>query len=183
MDRRWLEVACLAQHYGVPTRLLDWTTDVKVALHFAAGSALRHMDGPGEGFCIWVLDLDAAKAVMDDMEVVRPDYSRNPNMRAQSGVMTLLRNRTADDLAVPFDRQLAESFARRLAEGDPVAEDIAGSGEPVLQRLDVPYGLLGDLARYLSSHRYDSSRYRPGYEGAYLCMRECMDYSRLPDRR
>ena len=39
------------------------------------------------------------------------------------------------------------------------------------------------MARYLSSHRYDSSRYRPGYEGAYLCMRECMDYSRLPDRR
>ena len=216
MDRRWLEVACLAQHYGVPTRLLDWTTDVNVALHFAAGSALRHMDGPGDGFCIWVLDLDAAKAVMDDMEVVRPDYSRNPNMRAQSGVMTLLdaakavmddmevvrpdysrnpnmraqsgvmtllRNRTADELAVPFDRQLAESFERRIAEGDPVAEGIAGSGRPVLQRLDVPYGLLGDLARYLSSHRYDSSRYRPGYEGAYLCMRECMDYSRLPDRR
>ena len=64
MDRRWLEVACLAQHYGVPTRLLDWTTDVNVALHFAAGSALRHMDGPGDGFCIWVLDLDAAKAVI-----------------------------------------------------------------------------------------------------------------------
>ena len=184
MDRRWLEVACLAQHYGVPTRLLDWTTDINAALHFAAISALRHMDEDPDGtFCVWVLDTDAAKTVMGELEVVRPDYSRNPNMRAQSGVMTLLRNRTADELAVPFDRQLAESFERRLSEGDPVAESIAGSGEPVLQRLDVPYGLLGDLARYLSSHRYDSSRYRPGYEGAYLCMRECMDYSRLPDRR
>ena len=183
MDCMWLEVACLAQHYGVPTRLLDWTTDINAALHFAAISALRHMDDNPDGtFCVWVLDTDAAKTVMGDLEVVRPDYSRNPNMRAQSGVMTFSWKRTSDQLRVPFDVQLQEAFDAWVREADADAKEAVLRRPPVLRRFDIPYGLLDDLARYLSSHRYDSSRYVPGYEGAYRCMRECMDYSKLPDR-
>ena len=39
-ERSWLpqelhELAALAQHYGVPTRLIDWTQDINVAIYFA----------------------------------------------------------------------------------------------------------------------------------------------------
>jgi hypothetical protein len=47
-DFDWL---FLQQHYGVPTRLLDWTENPFIALYFALSSSAKDDDA-----CIWMLD-------------------------------------------------------------------------------------------------------------------------------
>ena len=87
------ELAALAQHYSVPTRLLDWSRDINVAIYFAMSDYLYHNKDiiDGDYMSIWALDGGSLNRRKNEspLKIIKPRYHFNPNLQAQRGVFTL----------------------------------------------------------------------------------------------
>jgi hypothetical protein len=101
----------LAQHYGLPTRLLDWTESPYVAAFFAYNS--RALWGTSDQHvAIWVLDSqDPIWSAQYGVEIVNVSLSGNLRLRNQSGRFTLART--------PF-ASLEEYVSAHGDTGDPL---------------------------------------------------------------
>ncbi|TRX72585.1 FRG domain-containing protein [Carboxylicivirga sp. M1479] len=89
-DIEWI---MLCQHYGVPTRLLDWSQDIHIALYFACcEKKFKHKDA-----ALYICNNDDYNAygsyeqdLMDVQELCFLDTCiKNPRMRTQSGSFML----------------------------------------------------------------------------------------------
>ncbi len=79
----------LGQHYGLPTRLLDWSTRAYVAAYFAISDALARRDASADRLAVWILDIEK-KGLFRELKVVTVPGGNNANLAAQSGRFTLL---------------------------------------------------------------------------------------------
>lgn len=93
------EIISLAQHYGLPTRALDWSYDFKVALYFAVEDILENNN---EDCILWAFnyklfednyhphtDVTPTNEI-DEVIIYRPSYNNNSNLKGQKGLFTFL---------------------------------------------------------------------------------------------
>ena len=106
--RNELEWLAIAQHFGLPTRLLDWTDGLLVAIWFAVeeGGSKSHDSAIWVTKGVRVLDMDYSGEVLTLAEpyTYRPPHI-NPRIQAQGSVF-MVCPRPTDELDLPFLKKI-----------------------------------------------------------------------------
>jgi hypothetical protein len=161
------ELAVLAQHYGIPTRLLDWTRDIFTAIFFATIGGLNEgVFGANKNVVIWALNLSYIDYIHLQkrnfpLKSFIPAYNSNPNLQAQSGVLTLWETKKAFNSNAQIDRRPLDL---------QLIEELKSSGTepfqfPFFYKITLPHSELKSLLKVLDTLNYSESKNFPGYDG------------------
>ncbi|MCA9315996.1 MAG: FRG domain-containing protein [Planctomycetes bacterium] len=139
------EFGALAQHYGVPTRLLDFTRDPYVGAFWALPEGVHAEDG---ALAVWAV---REGKWQPGAELVAYAKDRNRNLLAQDGVVVHMT--------------MADHFIG--AEGRlPALEECKAIGEDDIVKLTLPWSKAGEMRRLLEVRGVTRARLMPGYASA-----------------
>ena len=181
------ELAALAQHYGMETRLLDWTTSIDTAIYFAVHKEPQlteeeKTDKDSEYVAIWALNISLLGFGMNSpLSIIRPPYYGNPNLAAQKGLFTFwnvsglklpltgANKEDNEEVFEMFKRMTNRTPLNELIEAECKKQDI---NETVMWKLLIPRKDRKELYEYIRKRNVNAASLFPGYEGAVQCIKE-----------
>lgn len=177
------ELAALAQHYGMKTRLLDWTMSLETAIYFAVHkepelSPEEIAEEDSDCVAIWALNLYADFDSKTPLRIIRPPYYGNANLAAQKGLFTYW-NVTGLDIPLNggSDTNIQEIF-NQLTNLKPLDELIEtefkklDSKDVIMWKLLIPRKDRKKLYEYIRKRNVSAASLFPGYAGVVRAMEE-----------
>jgi hypothetical protein len=152
-QERVIPLMALAQHHGLPTRLLDWSRNPYVGCYHAAASAVTAGDGCltyDKRIAVYALDLKQLHKVKDIRHVAVPG-STSVNLSSQAGSFILVNN---------------AGWRGEQFTPDVSLESKLPMHATVLKKLTLPISLAGDLLLRCDKFGISAASIFPGYDGA-----------------
>lgn len=162
-----LELACLAQHHGIPTKMLDWSFDIFVALYFASlGSVLK--ENIKENIAIFAINMPYIQTFFTSdfpLKFIVPRYSINNNIKLQKGILSYWEFSNDEKLANKISRNPMDAMLNEYL-------DSIRNEWPIIYKILIPAKLSSYIFSFVNDLGYSASRLFEGYDGVVREMKE-----------
>jgi hypothetical protein len=151
------------QHYGVPTRLLDWTDVLGIAVFFAVGSSARDLDG-----AVYVLDPAALCQASGQASITEVGEGRPTDISYKRVFWDGVPFKPSRPLPVrgaSLLRQNERQFAQRgmFTVHSPILN--AQEGMPAIEKVVLPRSARASAVEFLSAANLNASTLFPDLFG------------------
>ena len=194
IPKEYWELAALAQHHRVKTRLLDWTHDIFVSLYFASAGVYNDLKEkldmakyirafiekedtfPKHNMEIWALDTNVVmvKPIKMPFHIIQPRYHNNDNLCAQKGIFTFWESIKPGIYGKDGKIDVESQTDRRPLDIqlDSYLREIKAPKKHYLYQITIPQDAAREIYSFIEKMGYNASTLFPGYDGVARYMNE-----------